>query len=98
MPSSESSVRAFISPISRLCCLNAARILRRLCEVRIIIRGMSEKTIIASHMFIDANMMNPATIFITVIRTFSGPWWASSVMSNRSFVILDMSWPIFVSS
>ena len=49
-------------------------------------------------MFIDANMMNPAIIFITVIRTFSGPWWASSVMSNRSFVILDMSWPIFVSS
>ena len=74
MPSRESSVRAFISPISRLCCLNAARILRRLREVRSIISGKSEKTMTASHMFIDANIMKPAIIFITVISTFSGPW------------------------
>lgn len=36
---------------------------------------MSEKTIIASHMFIDANMMNPATIYHghqDVLRTVMG--------------------------
>lgn len=41
--------------------------------------------------------MNDATIEIVEIMMFSGPWWASSLISMRSFVMRDIILPVSVS-
>ena len=43
----------------------------------------------------SANMqMNAPTIVVSEMSTSSGPWCASSVISNRSFVTRERSLPV----
>ena len=48
--------------------------------------------------FINAKIEKDAIILIPAIKNSSGQWWANSVTSKRSDVILDINVPTFASS
>ena len=45
-------------------------------------------------MFMVARYVKAIITEMEEMITFSGPWWASSVISKRSLVILDIIFPV----
>ena len=72
-----------------------ARIIRfRLTAVKRMNRGITAKTMRAScHRMVSMTQKAPRMVTEEMNRS-SGPWWASSVISNRSPVTRLMSWPV----
>ena len=57
-------------------------------------RGITANTIRASsHRMVSMTQKAPRMVMEEMNRS-SGPWWASSVISNRSPVTRLMSWPV----
>ena len=47
----------------------------------------------SSQRMVNMTISAPTIVTMEMNRS-SGPWWASSVISNRSFVSRLMSWPV----
>ena len=62
------------------------------------ISGTMAKMSSVSGTLVWQRMQNDATILMIAMNSSSGKWWANSVMSFRSVVMRDMSWPIFAVS
>ena len=62
------------------------------------ITGTSTNAVSVSLTSIVLNITSAPIIFISDIVIFSGPWCKSSVISNKSEVILDNNCPTFWSS
>lgn len=56
--------------------------------------GKKANTIKDSFQLIVQRYANEPIVTNVVIKKFSGPWWASSLTSKRSFVILVISCPV----
>ena len=76
--------------------MKEARIFPRQDSEQNSIIGMSRNIISVSGSEIRDRMMKDTMTLTATMNTFSGPWCANSVMSNRSEVILPIICPILV--
>ena len=64
------------------------------CHVKRQNTGTMRKMMMASGQHIVQRMMNEPMSVMRLVISISGPWWLSSVMAKRSFVIRLMSTPV----
>ena len=61
-------------------------------------QGTNSATISASQTLTKQSMTTAPAMLISDIKVSSGPWWASSLVSNRSLTMRDMMVPVLVES
>ena len=72
----------------------ARRILTRWRAVNHMHSGsVTSSTAASSHRIVNITASAPMIVSVQMMM-FSGPWWASSVISNRSFVTRESSTPV----
>ena len=94
MPAILFSSAAFISAVSTRVFLKAALIFRRFFAAYHTSSGIKAKMIAVSGRFIELIRKNDGTSSKTASITSSGPWWASSEISCRSFIMRDIIAPV----
>ena len=98
MPEMLDSVAVLISAIFSFTFFEAAmRFFRERAVCRITIGRKIANMATSSHRIVSMSMSEPLSVKKAIKRS-SGPWWASSVISNKSFVMRDISWPVLVPS
>ena len=90
----EDSISALMSAVRLLTSLEVESIRRRLEMTNHRIRGSSTMMTRASFQLSESMSKNAPTMVRMEINRSSGPWWASSEISNRSVVTRLMSWPV----
>ena len=98
MPERLDSISWLMWPVFCLAALDALAMDRRVIMTTARKMGIITATTRASSQRMDV-MTTRAPIMVTAeVSRSSGPWWASSVISNRSVVRRLMSWPVRFSS
>ena len=98
MPDKELSTSALIAAVFSRPSLKVSFISFLMLTVTKNIGGKARTTTNESHGSIVKIMIRAPIMVIIDKKASSGPWWASSVISKRSFVILDIMEPTLVSS
>ena len=94
MPEMEDSTSPLMPASLVLTSVEASIIRLRETAVKITKTGITANTTRASCQRMVSMMQNAPRMVTVEMNRSSGPWWASSVISNRSPVTRLMSWPV----
>ena len=94
MPEMEDSTSPLMPASLAFTSVEACIIFLRLRAVKRTNRGITANTISASCHWMVSMMQKAPRMVTEEMKRSSGPWWASSVISNRSPVTRLMSWPV----
>ena len=94
MPESADSMSALMTAVFFLTRREAVRMALRREKLTRMNTGIITATTSVSRHSIVAMTASAPTMVTNEMNRSSGPWWASSVISNRSVVIRLMSWPV----
>lgn len=98
MPETEDSTLAFTSAMVSRDLVKAACMRRRIFTANSTISGTYRNTMSESHGLTNSSMTIAPTMLMSDVKVSSGPWCASSEVSNRSLTMRDTMVPVFVSS
>ena len=93
-PERPDSISALMTPVFCLAAREAALIWRRRYMTTTMKMGMMRLTTSARRHWMENMTIRAPTMVTAEMNRSSGPWWASSVISNRSPVTRLMSWPV----
>ena len=98
MPDTDDSMPALTSAIFSRERLKAPCMRPRILTANSTMQGTNSATISASQTLTKQSMTTAPAMLINDMKVSSGPWWASSLVSNRSLTMRDMMVPVLVES